>query len=260
MSTPPTPSDPDHAEFRAAALRAGRTPVPRRFILLVAAAFVVLGGGGVLLERALGSTGSPAPVTTATTPHELTPPSSAAILGARALSGAPAPAIPLLDQSGHRWSWREHRGRTTLVSFVNASCDDICPVLGAELRQLRADMGSRAPNIVIVNTDPRATAVAPRPAALVVPHLTTGRVWFLTGSLRALTTVWTDYGVQVRTTGAGEAPVHNDVVYLIDARGRLREAVTPFANETRAGHFWLDAATERSFATALAALAGRVNA
>ena len=233
--------------------------MPQRFILLVAAAFVVLGGGGVLLERAFGSSGAPAPPTT-TAPRQVAPPSPADILGARRLSGAPAPAIALLDQSGHAWSLRAHRGRTTLVAFVNASCNDICPVLGAELRQVRDDLGSRAPNIVIVNTDPRATAVAPRPPALVVPQLLTGRVWFLTGSLRALTAVWTAYGVQVRLTSASAAPVHNDVLYLIDARGRLREVVTPFANETRAGHFWLGATTERSFATALASLAGRVNA
>ncbi|MGC8498954.1 MAG: SCO family protein [Acidimicrobiales bacterium] len=259
MSTPLAPPERDDDAFRAAALRAGRTPVPRRFIFLVAAAFVVLGGGGVLLERAFGSTGTPTPPTT-TAPREIAPPSPAAILGARTLSGAPAPAIALLDQSGQVWSLSAHRGRTTLVAFVNASCNDICPVLGAELRHVQDDLGSRAPNIVIVNTDPRATTVAARPPALVVPQLTTGRVWFLTGSLRALTAVWTAYGIQVRLTSASAVSVHNDVIYLIDARGRLRDAVTPFANETRAGHFWLDATTERSFATALASLAGRVNA
>lgn len=258
MSTPLAPPDRDDDAFRAAALRAGRTPVPRRFVFLVAAAFIVLGGGGVLLERAFGSTGTPAPPTT-TAPREISPPSPAAILGARTLSGAPAPAISLLDQSGRAWTLRAHRGRTTLVAFVNASCNDICPVLGAELRQVRADLGSRAPDIVIVNTDPRATTVTRRPPALVVPHLLTRRVWFLTGSLRALTAVWAAYGVQVRLTSATAIAVHNDVIYLIDARNRLRDAVTPFANETRTGHFWLDATTQRTFATALASLASRVN-
>jgi hypothetical protein len=46
MSTPLAPPDRDDDAFRAAALRAGRTPVPRRFVFLVAAAFIVLGGGG----------------------------------------------------------------------------------------------------------------------------------------------------------------------------------------------------------------------
>ncbi len=262
MSTPlPPPSDEEREAFRTAAIRAGRTPVPRGFLLLVAAAFVVLGGGGVLLEHVLGgSSAPPSPVTTTTAPANVHPPSPTAILGLHRLSGARAPAIALVDQNGRPWSLADARGRTVLLAFWNARCDDICPVVGTELREARALLAPRPPLIVIVNTDPRATSVVARPAALVATGLLRPGVLFLNGDLAQLNATWARYGIQVHVTSASAVPIHNDALYVIDGRGRLRDLVTPFADESRAGRFTLGAATERAFARALATLTGSVSA
>ena len=260
------PEDADHApstptiteDERRAALRAGRTPVPAKFILLVVAAFVVLGLGGVVLERLVGTPGqsvssSPAPATTPTLP--ITPHS---ILGLKILAGRRAPGFTLTDEYGSPWSLGAQRGRVIILAFYNQTCNDICPVLGSELRTSIALLGTNAGRveIAIVNTDPNHAGVVARPAALVEPGLE-GRanVVFLTGSLRSLNAVWSHYGIQVRV-GQPPAPVlHNDVLYFITSRGKLHASATPFANESRQGVFTLDGVSRRAFAAGIAEVA-----
>ena len=120
-----TPEDVGHApatpviteDERRAALRAGRTPVPTKFILLVVAAFVVLGLGGVVLERVVGTPGqsvslNPAPATTPPT-LPITPHS---ILGLKMLTARSAPGFSLFDQHGSTWSLRAQRGRVVILA------------------------------------------------------------------------------------------------------------------------------------------------
>lgn len=243
---------------RRAALRAGRTPVPTKFILLVVAVFVVLGLGGVVLERVLGTPGqsvaNPAPATTPPT-LPITPHS---ILGLKTLSGRSAPGFALTDQHGSTWSLGAQRGRVVILAFYNQTCNDICPVLGSELRTSIALLGTNAGRveIAIVNTDPNHAGVVARPAALVEPGLA-GRanVVFLTGPLPSLNAVWSHYGVQVRV-GQPPAPVlHNDVLYFITTRGDLHALATPFANESPQGVFALDVVSRRAFAAGIAEVA-----
>lgn len=262
-----TPEDVGHApatpviteDERRAALRAGRTPVPTKFILLVVAAFVVLGLGGVVLERVVGTSGqsvslNPAPATTPPT-LPITPHS---ILGLKMLTARSAPGFSLFDQHGSTWSLRAQRGRVVILAFYNQTCNDICPVLGSELRTSIALLGTNANRveIAIVNTDPNHAGVVARPAALVEPGLV-GRanVVFLTGTLSSLNAVWSRYGIQVRV-GQPPAPVlHNDVLYFITTQGDLHALATPFANESRQGVFALDGASRRAFAAGIAEVA-----
>jgi cytochrome oxidase Cu insertion factor (SCO1/SenC/PrrC family) len=258
-----TPSTPIITEDeRRAALRAGRTPVPTKFILLVVAAFVILGLGGVVLERLVGIPGqsissNPAPATTPPT-LPITPHS---ILGLKTIAGRTAPGFTLTDQRGSTWSLGAQRGRVVILAFYNQTCNDICPVLGSELHTSIALLGTNARRveIAIVNTDPNHAGVVARPAALVEPRLE-GRanVVFLTGTLPSLNAVWTHYGIQVRV-GQPPAPVlHNDVLYFITARGDLHALATPFANESRQGVFALDRVSRRAFAAGIAEIASNL--
>src|SRR5487761_2282790 len=111
-------------EQRAAALRAGTTPVPRRFIHLMILGFAVLGIGGFALDRVIGNgsagtpaalaentgvpTGIPATTFVPTNPSPAPGPGVAAPMNAylslKSLWNTPAPRIRLMQLSGSTWS------------------------------------------------------------------------------------------------------------------------------------------------------------
>ena len=245
---------------RRAAFRAGRAPVPTKFILLVVVVFVVLGLGGVVLERVVGTPGQ-VPATTAplaTTPSTL-PITPRSILGLRPLTRRTAPLFTLTDQRGSTWSLAAQRGRIVVLAFYNETCNDICPVLGSELRASISLLGTRADHVefAIVNTDPTHAAALAEPAALRRTGLVNrANVVFLTGTLNELNAVWTHYGVQVRVGRPPAPTLHNDVLYFISASGALRAQATPFANESRRGVFSLDTESRNAFAAGIAEVAG----
>ena len=169
---------------RKAALRAGSVPIPRRFVLWVIAGFAVLGLGGVAAEHFIGNSGVESVISTPLTTLAgtgTTPPSTptaptgpavgaspAAVIGLRHLALKEPPALDLTDQRGTPWTLSVVRGKVAVVAFLNAECNDICPVLGAEIVQADRLLGSRASSVtfVIVNTDPLQTSLAidsPRP-------------------------------------------------------------------------------------------------
>ena len=64
--------------------------------------------------------------------------------------------------------------------------------------------------------------------------------WFyLTGSVTQLRRVWNSYGVLVSTVGAGAMIAHSDLAFVIDARGRDRDALIddPGPTQTFASSF-----------------------
>ena len=261
------PEDEHHAssapiispDERRAAFRAGQTPVPPKFILLVAAVFVVLGLGGVVLEHVIGTPGQTSvTVSPPVTPPPTPPSTSHSILGLKQLANRVAPAIALTDQRGQLWRLASQRGRVVILAFYNETCNDICPVLGAELRSSIALLGTNAPHVevVVVNTDPTHDSVVTRPAALVRPGLANrSNVVFLTGTLGELNAVWSHYGIQVRVGPSPTPSLHNDVLYFITTRGQLHASATPFADENHHGVFSLDGASRLAFAAGIAEVA-----
>ena len=240
--------------------------IPPRFVWGVAAAFALLGLGGAVLDHYLGNGGSPtapttgAPRSTTTTPTITTlPRSTAAFIGLRDIASARAPALSLTDQSGHAWRLASEQGRVVLVTFYDVNCTDICPVLGRELRDALALLHARGVtvDVAIVNTNPRDVARRPAPAALSTPGLSRRPdVQFLTGPLSQLNAVWSSYGISVRVGAKANEIAHNNVLYFIDPRGRLRALATPFANESRRAVFTLSTADIERFAQGVAAEAG----
>ncbi len=259
---------------RAAAFAAGPPRFPRKVIVLAAAAFVVLGLGGVVLDRlfpgpvgattstttgvyppplSTGPVTAPAPAPVATAGAQL-PARAAALMGLQGLSGAPAPPFRLVDQLGRPSSPGSFRGKVVVVSFFDATCNDICPVLETELAEAYRDLGGRGARVefVTVDTDPLALApAAARPAEEGVMASVPG--WrFLTGSLAQLDAVWARYGVSVQVQRSTKAVSHNDVLYFIDPAGRGRARATPFADESFSGSFSLNRATEARWAAGIA--------
>lgn len=251
MMTDPDPTPPGVAAprvDRAAALAEGAPKVPRRVVMIALAVAAVLAIGGTGLERLFSSAGlNPVPATApvATLPpvplHEIRA-SMAAFLGIVRLSPTAAPPVALIDQNGTPVSISQLRGKVVVISFFNADCADACPVIAADIRAADSDLGVDRSRVVFltVNTDPLQTATEPRPAAVTATGLATlGNWYFVTGSLRALNTVWRQYGVSINVYAHARTVTHNNVMYFVDPQGRLRLRATPVADEDRAGRFSL---------------------
>jgi cytochrome oxidase Cu insertion factor (SCO1/SenC/PrrC family) len=259
---------------RQAALRAGSVPVPRRFVLWVIVAFAVLGLGGLAAEHFLGNAGVESVIATPLTTlagTAATPPSTpstptgpavgaspASVIGLRHLAPNVPPALDLTDQRGAPWTLAAVRGKVVVVSFLNAECNDVCPVLGAEIVQADHLLGARASSVafVVVNTDPLQTSLSVTPPVLSQTGLgSLPNVTFLTGSLGDLSRVWKAYGVSVAVSNITRLVSHNDVMEFINTSGRFALQATPFGNEDSFGAYSLDATTIHTFAEGVAAAA-----
>jgi len=253
---------------RTAAFHAGRTPVPPRFILLVSVATVVVVAFGTLMEHYFGNAGTSNPSTSysaATSPSGVasaqTSPGggqlSASVqnlLGLRQIATTPAPNFTLTDQSKQPWSLDAQRGSVVVLTFFDARCQDICPVLGQELAQARTLLNAKGVHVTfaVVNTNPHDTTPTSHPPALNRFGLATmPNVHFLNGPLSALNKVWVNYGVQIRVDTKGHA-AHNEVMYFITPEGKLSEIAVPFGNESSSGIFSLRPAQIHDYAAGVA--------
>ena len=262
---------------RSAALRAGPVPIPRRFVLWVIIAFAVLGLGGIVAEKLIGNagvgalgatpittlagTGGPA-TTTATAPVTPTAPdtppvnaSPSAVIGLTHLTGRPAPAISLQDQNGRSWTLADAAGKVVVLTFFNAECNDICPVLAQEILQADRLLGSRRADVdfVVVNSDPLETSLAPSPPAITRTGLTRQpNITFLNGPLAGLDQVWKQYGVTIAVDNTDRVISHNDVMDFIGPHGQLELGASPFADESTLGIYSLQPATIHAFAHGVA--------
>jgi len=258
---------------RAAALAAGPTRIPRNFVYLVLCAAAALGIGGVLLEHIVSSAGlnptpthvtipgSPTVSSLPTTVHE-TPLRGplASFMGLSRLAPDTARPISLVDQLGQQLSLGDERGRVVVLTFFNGKCNDICPVIAAEIGQADTDLGARASHVsfLTVNTDPLSAAVDDLSGAVTRTEL--GRLpnWhMLTGPLGALDAVWQSYGVVVTVDTSTRAVAHTDIMYFIDPSGQFRFSATPFGNESRStAAYGLPRSEVSKFAKGIATYAG----
>ncbi len=154
--------------------------------------------------------------------------------GARQLSIERAPQelpdVRLADQDGKLFALGAYRGRPVLVDFIYTRCPTICGVLGddfARVVRLAGGVRSNAPiDLLSISFDPtddrealrlygeRFGAKPPR-WRIAAPVDGRGRAELLES-----------FGVVVIPDGMG-GYIHNDAVYLVDARGRLARILDP---------------------------------
>jgi protein SCO1/2 len=246
-------------EERRALLEAGPTKIPRRAVAwgLVAAVVLTLGGiAGEHLVSAVGLNPKSSPTTT-TTLHlggGLSP--SSALLSFEPVPAVRVPDVTLTDQRGQRVALRSLTGKVVVVTFFNASCRDVCPVVAAEVRRANELLGRRRADVVwlTINTDPLRLGAFPPPPAVTATGLGALSNWhYLTGPLRTLNPIWKDFGVSISVYVRQRAVVHNDVLYVVTPRGRLVARGSPFSDEARNGTVTLPAPLERIAGDGLAA-------
>lgn len=258
---------------RRAAFAAGAPKMSRRAIYAAVALVLVIGLGGTLADRIFTGV---APATTTTTPTtsvvpSVRPPASAGakrlsapmatFLGLVKLKRRPAPGISLTDAgTGHPVSLAGLQGHVVVLTFANAACNDICPVLASELHQVGSELGTPPVPVtfVTVNTDPldpqtTGATILSQPTLSSLPN------WqFLTGSVGQLNPVWKHYGISIAADRSTHVASHNEFLYVIAPDGTLAWRITPFANESTKGTFTLPAAEAARFARGVARVADYV--
>jgi cytochrome oxidase Cu insertion factor (SCO1/SenC/PrrC family) len=154
---------------------------------------------------------------------------------AEALSGTsgqldiPAPNFTLTSQDGRQVSLASLRGKVVLLSFLDPVCTTDCPVIAAEMRVADAMLGSKARDaeLVAVVANPTYTSLAYTRAFDLQEGLNTVPNWlYLTGSVSQLASVWHDFGIEVEDLPAGAMAAHNDIAFVISAKGEEEREIS----------------------------------
>jgi len=211
VTVSPPPGTGWAARLRPGRLTSGFASVSATGLLAVwAAALVLLGAAPMALAQA-SATADP--------------------IIARAMDGSSIPlnrpAVPfrLTNQNGRPVSLASLHGRVVLLTFLDPVCTTDCPLIAQELRAADELLGPAARHLAIVAV--AANRVYYSRAYLQAfdrrERLNRLPNWlYLTGALPALRHVWDKYGIIVQVVPGLRMSVHNDLVFVLDATGRIR--------------------------------------
>jgi protein SCO1/2 len=141
------------------------------------------------------------------------------------LAGRTAPPIRLADARGGSFDTRSLSGKPYLVTFLYANCPDVCPLIGAQLRDTLEQLGDdgRRVAVVAVSVDPRGdTPEAVR--AWLRRQREPAQFHYLIGPEQALAPIWRAWYAAPQIPGDPES-AHTAIVWLVDADGRLTAKV-----------------------------------
>ena len=137
---------------------------------------------------------------------------------------AAAPDFALISQDGAEVTLAALRGKVVALTFIYASCPDVCPMLTDKLARVQdalgSDFGSKIA-FVSITTDPeRDTPEVLKGYAEAFEANLAG--WsFLTGARAAVLDVAHRYGVAVAKAADGQVD-HTMLTTLIDRQGTMR--------------------------------------
>jgi cytochrome oxidase Cu insertion factor (SCO1/SenC/PrrC family) len=196
---------------------------PRRWVTAVSPRAVAAAGAIAII--AVGAV----PMAAASANPNADPIIEQAIAGAAAPLNFPAPDFQLTDQHGRPVTLASLRGRAVLLTFLDPVCTTDCPLIAQEFRQAGQLLGRDAGRVALV------AVVANRIYRGVMftrafdrqERLDTVPQWrYLTGTLAELQHVWRAYGITVETVPAGAMAAPNDIAFVIDPAGRVREELS----------------------------------
>jgi cytochrome oxidase Cu insertion factor (SCO1/SenC/PrrC family) len=170
-----------------------------------------------------------APMAFATVNKTADPITAEALSGTNGELDTPAPNFTLTSQDGRQVSLASLRGKVVLLSFLDPVCTTDCPVIASELRVADGLLGSKAADaeLVSVVANPTYTSLAYTRAFDVQEGLNTVPNWlYLTGTVSQLAIVWHYFGVEVEDLPAGAMAAHNDIAFVISAKGVLQQEIS----------------------------------
>ncbi len=145
-----------------------------------------------------------------------------------------APGFTLTDQHGASYSLDEHASHYTLLTFLDPECWTDCPLLAAQLRQVRSELSPDAKlDIVAVAADPYHETVADVNHFIDIHSLKGVKdFYFVTGNLTDVRKVWNSYGIGVSMTPTDKMSIHSDYMFIISPHSRLKWIIPdePLAN------------------------------
>ncbi len=151
-----------------------------------------------------------------------------AIAGSTASLNFPAKPFTLTDQQGRTVSLTSLRGKVVLLTFLDPVCTTDCPLIAQEFRAAGQLLGSASHNVelVAVVANPIYHQVADVQAFDRQEGMNQVPNWlYLTGTVPQLQQVWKEYGIAAVILPAGSMIGHNDVAYVIDQAGHVREEI-----------------------------------
>ncbi len=149
-----------------------------------------------------------------------------AIDGSSTPLDSPAPAFSLTDQHGREITLARLRGKVVLLTFLDPVCTTDCPLEAQEFRQAGQLLGAddRRVELVAIVANPVDYQLGYTQAFDRQEGLDGVPNWlYLTGSPAQLAPVWRGYGIAAQIAPAGSMIAHNEIAYVIDSRGRLRQ-------------------------------------
>ena len=166
-----------------------------------------------------------APMALASTNPNPDPIVTEAINGTPNATNAPAPGFTLENQNGRTVTLADLRGKTIALTFLDPVCTTDCPTIGQEFRRADLALGKSASQteFIAICTNPIYRSTFYTTAFSREQGLNQLTNWlYLTGSVKALSAVWGNYGVEVTVLPAGAMIDHSDIAYVIDAKGHTR--------------------------------------
>ncbi|MGH2441760.1 MAG: redoxin domain-containing protein [Chloroflexota bacterium] len=150
---------------------------------------------------------------------------NADVLSGTVLPPKPAPDFQLYDQYDRLVSLATLHGHPVVLTFMQATCTQLCPVVAGKIRRAVAELGTagKRVSIVAISADPKHDTHA---AIMKFSrrHGLVHRWQYLTGSRKQLAPIWRAYYLYVAPDSAPKSVrnAHTSATYLIDARGRER--------------------------------------
>lgn len=141
------------------------------------------------------------------------------------LVAALLPQPQLVDQTGRHFAFDSLRGTPLVVAFVAAHCTDACPLVNAQMAQAASQLRARHEKVrmLTVTLDPEHDSPAVM-RDLARRFDAAAPAWiFASGNAADVHRVMNAFGVTAQQGPHWYAETHSTFVYLLDARGRVRD-------------------------------------
>lgn len=135
-----------------------------------------------------------------------------------------APTFTLTDQFDKPYTLGEHRGRYTLLTFLDPVCWTDCPLLAAQLKDVRQALGANAPiDVVAVAANPEHETLADLRHFITIHDMGDVRnFYFVTGKLAQNKRVWKTWDISVTNAPGDAMSIHSDYMFVINPQGHVR--------------------------------------
>jgi cytochrome oxidase Cu insertion factor (SCO1/SenC/PrrC family) len=142
------------------------------------------------------------------------------------LEGDAVPALPLVDQDGHPFSFDSLLGQAVIVSFIYTRCGDarMCPLVSAKFAKIQSHIGKDPIHLVELTLDPTFDTPAVLKRYGRVFHEDPARWTLATGSLGWIDELAGRFGIATDTVRPGLI-AHTEVAAVIGPDGRIATLV-----------------------------------